>query len=204
MTSQILQNFHHLLFLPFKLLSILLFVVVVVVFSPFFLPLFSQADDAHKFGDQHAQGHTVEARSRVASNQGPTDFKFLANFQMKLAEHFCRWVLNASASNNSTMSFRIQIDLRCFSLLISLCVSCVHNECSISISFHCKYSPQKWNSLWTELWSWNCEIENAWICMDLKLSNNLHRSEWILQFTEKPQGFLPTICLNFRITLWYT
>lgn len=117
-------------------------------------PLFSQADDAHKFGDQHAQGLTVEAKSRVASNQGSTNFKLLANFQMKLAEHFCRWVLNSSTSNNSTMSFCIRIDLRCFSILISLCVSCVHNECSVSISFRCKYSPQKRNSLLrTELWS---------------------------------------------------
>lgn len=70
-------------------LSAMWFVAFCCFLPPFFSPpLFTQADDAHKFGDQHAQGHTVEARSRVASNQGSTNFKFLAMFQMKLAEHF--------------------------------------------------------------------------------------------------------------------
>lgn len=175
------------------------FVAFCCFLPPFFSPpLFTQADDAHKFGDQHAQGHTVEARSRVASNQGSTNFKFLAMFQMKLAEHFWRWVLDSSTSNNSTMSFRIRIDLRCFSLLISLCVSCLHNECSVSISFRCKYSPQKRNSLLRTEFVKLETLELAWIWIWVTTPIDLNA---IYNLWKNPRVFLPRFAWILRITL---
>lgn len=180
---------------------IVAFCCLMLFFSPFFLPLCSLKLMIHTNLEINMLKVThwrQEAGLHPTKAQQTSKFWQISKWSSR--NIFADGVLNSSTSNNSTLSFGIRIDLRCYSLLISLCVSCVHNKCSIS--FHCKYSHQIWNSLLrTELWSRNCEIENSWICMGLNLSNNPHRSECILQFMKKPQGFLPTHCLISRIIL---